>query len=66
MISLSHFEYLSLAWATAVALFLDSPPTPPCEGGEMTPVFLYHFREVTKMVNLKAYFVRKVEINDKV
>jgi DNA-damage-inducible protein D len=25
-----------------------------------------HFREVTKMVNLKAYFVRKVEVNDKV
>ena len=61
MISLSHFEYLSLVWGDGGRPFLDSPPTPPCEGGEMTPVFLYHFRECTKMVNLKAYFVRKVE-----
>lgn len=41
-------------------------PAPPLKGAGSLFSFLYHFREVTKMVNLKAYFVRKVEINDKV
>ena len=77
MISLFLRGFLAFG-ATAVALFFyvnddddvndDGLPHPcpsPQRGGELL-FFLYHFRECTKMVNLKAYFVRLVEINDKI
>jgi hypothetical protein len=52
---------------TMTLTMTDYPtPAPPLKGAGSLFSFLYHFREVTKMVNLKAYFVRKVEINDKV
>ena len=41
---------------------MDYPtPAPPLKGAGSLFSFLYHFREVTKMVNLKAYFVGLIE-----